>query len=110
MAEDACRADVWLWRARFCKTRALAQSLVESGRVRITRGGQEGRLDKPSRSLKPGDELVFALGGRLTAVRIAALGVRRGPPAEAQTLYVVLYGDGRARTEAPPDTTDAHRH
>ena len=90
MADDACRADVWLWRARFCKTRALAARLVETGRVRITRGGQEGRLDKPARPVKPGDELVFALGGRLTAVRVVALGERRGPPAEARTLYALL--------------------
>ena len=31
MAErmDACRADVWLWRARFCKTRSLAARLID---------------------------------------------------------------------------------
>ncbi len=90
MAEDSVRADVWLWRARFCKTRSLAARLVEEGRVRLTRAGTEGRLDKPSRSVKPGDALVFAIGGRLHAVRVEALGVRRGPPAEARTLYSPL--------------------
>ncbi len=58
--------------------------------MRITRGGQEGRLDKPARPVKSGDQLVFALGGRLTAVRVEALGERRGPPAEARNLYSVL--------------------
>lgn len=90
MSEDSCRADVWLWRARFFKTRTLAARYVDEGRVRITRAGTEGRLDKPSRVLKPGDQLVFALGGRVIAVRIAAFGDRRGPPAEARGLYAAL--------------------
>jgi len=87
---DACRADVWLWRARFFKTRTLAAKFCEEGRVRLTRGGVEGRLDKPARPVRVGDALVFAAGGRLTAVRVEALGERRGPPAEARTLYSPL--------------------
>jgi ribosome-associated heat shock protein Hsp15 len=90
MAEDSLRIDVWLWRARFFKTRSLAARIVEDGRVRITRAGQESRVDKPARAVKPGDELVFALSGRLTAVRVVALGERRGPPVEARTLYEPL--------------------
>ena len=90
MAEDACRADVWLWRARFFRTRTMAARFVDGGRVRMTRAGIETRLDKASRTLKPGDELVFALGGRLMAVRIAALGERRGPAGEARGLYSPL--------------------
>jgi len=86
-AEDACRADVWLWRARFFKTRSLAARFVEEGRIRLTRAGAESRVDKPSRTLKPGDVLVFALGGRLIAVRMLASGERRGPASEAQGLY-----------------------
>jgi len=87
---DACRADVWLWRARFFKTRSMAAKFVEEGRVRHTRHGQEGRLDKPARPIKVGDQLVFALGGRLVAVRVAAMGDRRGPAAEARELYSTL--------------------
>ena len=90
MSEDACRADVWLWRARFFKTRALAAKICEAGRVRLTRVGQETRLDKPGRPVKVGDTLVFALGGRLTAVRVEAIGERRGPPVEARALYSPL--------------------
>jgi ribosome-associated heat shock protein Hsp15 len=37
--------------------------------------------------LKIGDELVFALGGRLVAIRIEGFGERRGPPVEARGLY-----------------------
>jgi ribosomal 50S subunit-recycling heat shock protein len=90
MTDAACRADVWLWRARFFKTRSMAARFVEEGRVRMTRTGQESRLDKPSRTLKIGDQLVFALGGRLIAVTVEALGERRGPAAEARALYSAL--------------------
>ena len=93
MTEDACRADVWLWRARFFKTRSMAARYLEEGRVRLTRGGHESRLDKPSRAVKVGDQLVFALGGRLVALTVEAMGERRGPPAEARTLYSAL-GEG----------------
>jgi ribosomal 50S subunit-recycling heat shock protein len=90
VSDDGCRADVWLWRARFFKTRSLAAKFVDEGRVRFTRARQEARLDKASRALKPGDELVFALGGRLIAVRVEAMGERRGPAPEARTLYSPL--------------------
>jgi ribosome-associated heat shock protein Hsp15 len=90
MTEDSCRADVWLWRARFFKTRSMAARFVDEGRVRFTRTGTESRLDKASRALKCGDELVFALGGRLIAVRIEGFGERRGPASEARALYSPL--------------------
>ncbi|MEO8114293.1 MAG: RNA-binding S4 domain-containing protein [Phenylobacterium sp.] len=90
MSEEACRVDVWLWRARFFKTRSLAAKFVDAGRVRLTRSGQEHRLDKSARPVKVGDALVFAVGGRLIAVSVAALGERRGPPAEARALYSKL--------------------
>ena len=90
MPDDAVRADVWLWRARFCKTRSLAARLIEDGKVRLARAGQETRLDKPSRTVKVGDGLVFAIAGRLHAVKVESLGARRGPPAEARALYSPL--------------------
>ncbi|QUD87564.1 RNA-binding S4 domain-containing protein [Phenylobacterium montanum] len=91
MSEDGgCRIDVWLWRARFFKTRSLAARVVEEGKIRLSRGGAETRLDKPSRTVRIGDGLVFALGGRLVAVRIEGLGERRGPASEAQQLYSPL--------------------
>ncbi len=86
-ADPGCRADVWLWRARFFKTRALACRTIEDGRVRLTRGGVEMRLDKASRTLRPGDLLVFALGARVVSVRYEQAGERRGPAPEARALY-----------------------
>ena len=93
MSEDACRADVWLWRARFFKTRSLAAKFLDDGKVRLTRSGTETRIDKCARPLKVGDRVVFALGGRLIAVEVAALGERRGPAEEARTLYAPMDAD-----------------
>lgn len=87
---EACRIDVWLWRARFFRSRSLAAAFVEEGRVRLTHAGRQTRLDKASRSVHPGDELLFATGGRLIALRVEALGDRRGPADEARTLYLAL--------------------
>ncbi len=85
---DTCRVDVWLWRARFFKTRSLAARIVEEGGVRVSRGGARIPLDKPSRSVHCGDVLTFAQGPRWIAVKVEALGVRRGPASEARTLYI----------------------
>lgn len=87
---DACRADLWLWRARFFKTRTMAADFVEKRRIRLTRSGLESRLDKPARPVKVGDRLVFALGGRIVAIVVEGLGERRGPAEEARTLYSTL--------------------
>jgi ribosome-associated heat shock protein Hsp15 len=88
MSDEACRLDVWLWRARFFKTRALAARFLEEGRVRLTRqGSTEMRVDKASRTVRPGDGLVFAIGGRLFAITVQGIGDRRGPASEARELY-----------------------
>ena len=94
MSDEACRLDVWLHRARLMRTRALAAAFVEAGRVRVTRAGVQQRVDRPGRPVRVGDELLFAIGGRVTAVRIEALGVRRGPPEEARALYSALSPEG----------------
>jgi ribosome-associated heat shock protein Hsp15 len=86
-SED-CRLDVWLWRARFFKSRALATRFLEEGRVRVIRPGSEPvRIDKPSRTVRPGDRVLFAHGGRLFEVEVRALGERRGAADEARALY-----------------------
>ena len=107
-ADTAVRVDVWLWRARFFKTRALAARFVEEGRVRLLRSaGGETRLDKASRCVRPGDGLVFALGGRLIAVRVEAPGERRGPASEARGLYSSL-GTAEDPDASPPPSFPAH--
>ncbi len=90
---ERCRLDVWLWRARFFKTRALASDFVASGAVRIARAGQMRRLEKPGEAVNPGDTLTFAPRGALLTLRIEALGTRRGPAPEARALYALLDGE-----------------
>ena len=94
MSETGCRIDVWLWRARFAKTRTLAAAMVERGAVRLTHNGVQTRLDKPSRSVHVGDTLVFAVGGRLVELTVEAAGERRGPAEEARTLYSLRHPFG----------------
>jgi ribosome-associated heat shock protein Hsp15 len=93
MSEASVRIDIWLWRARFAKTRGLAADLVERGAVRLTHQGRQSRLDKPSRCVHPGDELVFVAHQRITALRVEALGERRGPAEEARALYTLMGDD-----------------
>jgi ribosome-associated heat shock protein Hsp15 len=99
---ESCRADVWLWRARFAKTRSLAAAMIERGAVRLTHRGVQTRLDKSSRCVHPGDELIFAIGGRLVEIRVLSLGERRGPAEEARTLYVTLHGPAAADPTPDP--------
>jgi ribosome-associated heat shock protein Hsp15 len=80
---EGLRLDKWLWFARFCKSRSIAQGLIEGGEVRLN-----GRaVGKASASVKPGDEVIFPAGRSLRRVRVVALGERRGPAPEAQSLY-----------------------
>lgn len=97
---EACRVDVWLWRARFFKTRSLAARIVEEGGVRMMRGQQRTPLDKPSRSIRCGDVLTFAQGQRFLAIKVEALGERRGPAPEARTLYSLLDGPPKRSLDA----------
>jgi ribosome-associated heat shock protein Hsp15 len=96
MTDETCRIDVWLWRARFLKTRSLAARFVEQGSVRLSRAGQLTRLDKASRAIRPGDVLIFVLSERVFSLRIEALGDRRGPAPEARSLYSDAQSEARA--------------
>ena len=87
---DGVRVDIWLWRARFIKTRALATRFVEKGTVRLGRNGQTLRIQRASLLVRPGDVLTISLKAGIRQVTVCALGTRRGPPAEARTLYESL--------------------
>lgn len=84
------RIDVWLFRARFVKTRAAAARLVTEGGVRLVHDGVPRRLEKASVEVERGDTLMFSNQGKLIAIEVKALGARRGPAAEARTLYSEL--------------------
>ena len=77
------RVDKWLWHARFFKSRTLAAKLAGSGKLRVNRE----IVRKPGATVTPGDVLTFAKGRDIRVIEIVALGERRGPASEAQTLY-----------------------
>ncbi len=95
-AEVRQRIDVWLFRARLSKTRAEAARLVSEGGVRLGRVGQSRRLEKASAEVGAGDVLLLPRRGGIRAIRILALGGRRGPPAEARALYSELDAEALA--------------
>jgi ribosome-associated heat shock protein Hsp15 len=72
-----------LWFARFAKTRSLAAKLCAGGGVTV--GAAVVR--KPGHFVRVGDALVVRQGRVLRRVSVLALGARRGPPAEARSLY-----------------------
>ena len=53
VATPAVRVDLWLWAARFFKTRTLAKQAIEAGRVEIA-----GQPMKASRAVRVGEQLV----------------------------------------------------
>jgi len=89
------RLDLWLWAARFFKTRALAKHAIETGKVDV--GGQRA---KPSRSVRVGDALVVVRGEERFEIEVAALSDMRGPASVAQALYRESDASRLAREQA----------
>lgn len=76
------RLDLWLWAARFYKTRSLAKQAIESGKVEI-----EGQAAKPARALRGGEQLVVRRGEERFEIQVLVLSDKRGSATVAQTLY-----------------------
>lgn len=85
MPEDiaSVRLDLWLWAARFYKTRSLAKQAIETGKVDV--GGQRA---KPSRTVRVGDAMRIARGDETFDIEVQGLSDQRGPAKIAQALYV----------------------
>jgi ribosome-associated heat shock protein Hsp15 len=81
-APPGLRIDVWLWAARFFKTRALAQKAVAGGHVHAN-----GQRIKASREVRVGDRLEIQRGQERWTVGVTGLARRRGPATEARRLY-----------------------
>ncbi len=84
---ESVRLDIWLWRARFFKTRALSTDFVQRKGVRVTRHGQTRKADKAGVRICAGDIVTFSKAKEIHCVEILQLGQRRGPANEAQALY-----------------------
>jgi ribosome-associated heat shock protein Hsp15 len=74
--------DKWLWAARFFKTRSLASTACELGRVESS-----GQPAKPAREVHIGDKLRVKNEGGKFEIEVLLLSEMRGPASVAQTLY-----------------------
>jgi ribosome-associated heat shock protein Hsp15 len=88
------RLDKWLWAARFFKTRSLAKSAIESGKVHL-----EGQRVKVSKEIAVGDTLQIRLGWDEKTVQVIQLSDQRRSAPEAQALYAET-AESAARREA----------
>jgi ribosome-associated heat shock protein Hsp15 len=80
--QPGVRLDVWLWAARFFKTRSLAKQAIESGKVEI-----EGQRAKASRQAHVGDAMMIVRGEERFEVVVRGLAEKRGSAPAAQALY-----------------------
>jgi len=76
------RIDVWLWAARFFKTRPLAKRACELGRIL-----SNGQPAKAAREVRVGDRLRVTNEGGEFQVEVLLLSEARGPASVAQALY-----------------------
>ena len=76
------RMDLWLWAARFFKTRTLAKRACELGRIL-----SNGQVAKAAREVRIGDMLRVSNEGGDFDVEVLLLSEVRGPASVAQTLY-----------------------
>lgn len=97
------RLDLWLWAARFYRTRALAKQAVETGKVGV--GGQRA---KPARGVRVGDALRIERNAEVFEVEVRGLSDTRGPAPVAQALYVESEAS-RLRREAARGLARAER-
>jgi ribosome-associated heat shock protein Hsp15 len=81
-ASDSVRLDLWLWAARFYKTRSIAKHAIESGKVEIA-----GQHVKASRGVKLGEQIALRRGEDRFEIQVIALSEKRGSATIAQTLY-----------------------
>ena len=101
--DEPVRVDKWLWAARLVKTRALAVEALKGGRVEVN-----GERAKPSREVRPGDEIEFASGRLRRSLVVRATAVRRGPASAAALLYEET-AESRAARERLADELRAER-
>lgn len=79
---DSIRADVWLWAARFFRTRSLAHGAIAGGKVAVN-----GAHCKPARPMRVGDVVGITRDRDRIEVEVLAVSTRRGAAPEAQALY-----------------------
>lgn len=94
---DSCasvRLDIWLWAARFFKTRQLAKQAIDGGKVELNEAAV-----KAAKAVRVGDRLRITREQEKFAIEVLALSAKRGAATVAQSLYRESEA-GRLRREA----------
>jgi ribosome-associated heat shock protein Hsp15 len=90
-----CRLDKWLWAARFFKTRSLATTAIETGKVHV-----DGDRVKPAKEVRIGQIVHIRNRDFEIEVNVQALSnIRRGAP-EAALLYTETQASITRREDA----------
>lgn len=84
------RIDRYLHCIRLVRSRTLAQTVIDTGHVRI----DGKRVEKSSEEVKVGSVIALPLHDRVRILRILGLPERRGPAVEARCFYEELGVDG----------------
>lgn len=92
---ESVRLDIWLWAARFFKTRALAKQAIEGGKVELN-----DAVGKPAKAVHVGDRLRITRAEERFEIDVAALASQRGPASIAQQLYRETEASHAARVAA----------
>lgn len=82
MTLTSIRLDKWLWAGRFFKTRGLAQTAIENGRVLVN----QERV-KVAYAVKVGDKLSLRQNDISRTLQVRLISDKRGAAPVAQTLY-----------------------
>jgi len=92
--QEKLRLDKWLWAARFFKTRSMAKSAIEGGKVHCS-----GQRVKVAKEIAVGDVLTIRQGFDKREVVVTALGAQRRGAAEAALLYTETEASQTARAD-----------
>ena len=95
---DVVRLDLWLWAARFFRTRALAKQAIEAHRVEV--GGQGA---KASRGVRLGERVRVRRGDDVFEIDVTGVSGKRGSAPVAQALYRETEESRVARETAAAD-------
>ena len=93
--DELVRIDIWLWAARFFKTRSLATKAVNGGKVHLN-----GTRVKPSKAIKAGDRLLIHKGTLEFYIEVLGVNSVRRPAKEAQQLYAETEESRQKREES----------
>ena len=101
-----CRLDLWLWAARFYKTRSIAALNIKKGLVRLS-----GKIKtKPASLINLDSQLIIEQNFVRRTVLVEELAVKRVSSAEARNFYKIIFEDSQegakffqARTRYKPD-------